>query len=106
LGGYLQVTKKKTMLIATKEVLISKLGPKKPEIDPGKILLLFHYDLLISLRCIMHYLPPRLEHDHEATILGAGKGEIVSEHYSLLPCDLRNLKDLDDVFAKAELDAK
>lgn len=32
---YFQVTKKKTMLIATKEVLVSKLGPTKPEIDPG-----------------------------------------------------------------------
>ncbi|KAG0593942.1 hypothetical protein M758_UG033700 [Ceratodon purpureus] len=66
---FLEVTKKKAMMIATKEVLLSKLGPEKPEID-------------------------------------AGKGGIVSEHYSLLPCDLRNLKDLDDAFAKAELDAK
>lgn len=38
--------------------------------------------------------------------MDAGKGKIVSEHYSLLPCDLRVLKDLDDVFAKAGLDAK
>uniref|UniRef100_A0A7I4DZ98 Leucine carboxyl methyltransferase 1 homolog n=1 Tax=Physcomitrium patens TaxID=3218 RepID=A0A7I4DZ98_PHYPA len=66
---FAEVTKKKTMLIATKEVLVSKLGPTKPEIDPGK-------------------------------------GEIVSEHYSLLPCDLRDLKTLDDAFTKAQLDAK
>lgn len=36
----------------------------------------------------------------------AGKGEVVSEHFSLLPCDLRNLKDMDAAFAKAGLDAK
>lgn len=66
---FLEVTKKKTMLIASKEVLLSKLGPEKPAIDPGK-------------------------------------GEIVSGHYSLLPCDLRSLKDLDDAFTKAGLDAK
>lgn len=36
-GGDLQVTKKKTMLIASKEVLLSKLGPEIPEIDPGKV---------------------------------------------------------------------
>jgi len=36
-GCDLQVTKKKAMLIASKEVLLSKLGPEKPEIDPGKV---------------------------------------------------------------------
>ena len=38
--------------------------------------------------------------------MDAGKGKIVSEHYSLVPCDLRSLKDMDDAFVKAELDAK
>lgn len=66
---FVEVTKKKTSLVASKEVLLSKLGSEQVEIDPGK-------------------------------------GEIVSEHYSLLPCDLRNLKDMDAAFAKAGLDAK
>lgn len=58
--------------------------------------------LLFSCTCIVL----RPEHDCESTLLHAGKGEIVSEHYSLLPCDLRDLKTLDDAFTKAQLDAK
>lgn len=45
-------------------------------------------------------------HECETTLVDAGKGEIISEHYSLLPCDLRVSKNLDDAFAKAGLDAK
>lgn len=99
------------MFAGDKEVLISKLGPKKPEIDPGQQLQFMYMISLMRtwlgcIACIMQSLPPHLEHDCEATMLVAGKGQIVSEHYSLLPCDLRNLKDLDDAVAKAELDAK
>jgi tRNA wybutosine-synthesizing protein 4 len=34
------------------------------------------------------------------------EGEIISEHYTLLPADLRDLKDLDRVFLRATLDPK
>lgn len=46
------------------------------------------------------------QYNYETAFVDAGKGEIVSEHYCLLPCDLRSLKDLDAAFAKAGLDAK
>lgn len=41
-----------------------------------------------------------LEYDCELIFLYVGKGEIVSEYYSFLFCDLRDLKILDDVFIK------
>ncbi|BBN19012.1 tRNA wybutosine-synthesizing protein 4 [Marchantia polymorpha subsp. ruderalis] len=37
-------------------------------------------------------------------IISKDKGEIMSEHYKLLPGDLRNLSGLDDVFKQAQLD--
>jgi tRNA wybutosine-synthesizing protein 4 len=63
-----EVTRKKAMLIAAEELLLSKLG-----------------------------LEPKIS---------IVEGEIISEHYRLLPADLRDLKDLDRVFLQATLDPK
>ncbi|CAK9253738.1 unnamed protein product [Sphagnum jensenii] len=63
-----EVTRKKAMLIAAKELLLTKLG-----------------------------LEPKIS---------IVEGEIISEHYRLLPADLRDLKDLDRVFLQATLDPK
>jgi len=65
---FLEVTKKKAMLIASKDVLLTKLG--------------------------------------SGAGISPAKGEIITSNYSLLPCDLRELKDLDNAFIKAELDDK
>ena len=44
--------------------------------------------------------------DQELGDCPAGRGEIISDHYYLLPADLRDLKDLDTALAKAKLDFK
>ncbi|OAE31311.1 hypothetical protein AXG93_1962s1680 [Marchantia polymorpha subsp. ruderalis] len=71
-----EVTSKKVAIISSHEQLMSTLGPHP----------------IISKGTTAVFLP--------------NKGEIMSEHYKLLPGDLRNLSGLDDVFKQAQLDPR
>ncbi|EPS72573.1 hypothetical protein M569_02182, partial [Genlisea aurea] len=40
----------------------------------------------------------------EAVIISQERGEVLGEHYKLLPCDLRDIRQLDDIISLADID--